>query len=134
VRELGLHQRVAIQPAVPSIEVPALLQQLDVLVLPSRTTAHWKEQFGRVLVEAMSCGVAVVGSSSGEIPHVIGDAGIVVAEGDVAMLRSALLNLLHQPALCHELGQRGRARVLQHYTQAALAGKYYDVYRAMMQG
>jgi len=121
-------------PAVPSTDVPSVLQQLDVLVLPSRTTAHWKEQFGRVLVEAMSCGVPVVGSSSGEIPHVIGDAGMVVPEGDVALLRSVLLKLFHQPVLCRDLAQRGRERVLQHYTQAALAAKYYDVYQAMMQG
>ena len=46
--------------------------QLDVLVLPSHTTPTWKEQFGRVIVEALWCGVPVVGSDSGEIPWLIG--------------------------------------------------------------
>lgn len=53
---------------VDSEAMPAFYQQLDVLVLPSRTLAHWKEQFGRVLTEAMACAVAVIGSDSGEIP------------------------------------------------------------------
>ena len=42
--------------------------EMDVLVLPSHTTPRWAEQFGRVLVEALWCGIPVVGSSSGEIP------------------------------------------------------------------
>ena len=71
----------------PSTEVPAVLRALDVLVLPSLTTPSWKEQFGRVLQEAMACAIPVVGSDSGEIPHVIGDAGLVTPEGDAAALR-----------------------------------------------
>jgi glycosyltransferase involved in cell wall biosynthesis len=132
-RELGLHERIKLTGAVASTEIPAMLQHMDVVVLPSRTTPTWKEQFGRVLVEAMSCGVAVIGSSSGEIPHVIGDAGLIVPEGESEALRAALLRLVHAPALCRQLGQRGRARVLEHYTQAALARSYYAVYRAMLQ-
>ena len=58
--------------------------QLDVLVLPSHTTATWKEQFGRVIVEALWCGVPVVGSDSGEIPWLIGltGGGLTFPEGD----------------------------------------------------
>lgn len=48
--------------------MPAFFASIDVLVLPSRTTATWKEQFGRVLVEAMACQTPVIGSDSGEIP------------------------------------------------------------------
>jgi glycosyltransferase involved in cell wall biosynthesis len=132
-RELGLGGRVSVQPAVPSTEVPDVLHTLDVLVLPSHTTPSWKEQFGRVLVEAMSCGVPVVGSSSGEIPNVIGSAGLVYPEGNIAALRHTLLLLLHQEALRNALRERGRARVLQQYTQAALARQYYMVYQQMAQ-
>ena len=111
--------------------VPAELRRLDALALPSRTTASWKEQFGRVLIEAMSCGLPVVGSSSGEIPRVIGDGGLIYPEGDSAALAGALRRLADEPGLRAELGRRGRQRVLDCYTQAALARQYYAIYRSM---
>jgi glycosyltransferase involved in cell wall biosynthesis len=117
---------------VPSTQVPTVLHGFDVLVLPSRTMPNWKEQFGRVLIEAMSCGVPVVGSDSGEIANVIGDAGIVFPERNIAALRDALQRLLDNPHLRRDLGQRGRERVLANYTHATLAGKYYNVYRQML--
>jgi glycosyltransferase involved in cell wall biosynthesis len=131
--ELGLTGRIEIRPSVASTAVPAALRALDVLVLPSRTTASWKEQFGRVLIEAMSCGVPVLGSSSGEIPHVIGDAGLVFAEGDVAALRAALARLVADAALRTELAERGRRRALAHFTQAAIARRHVAVYQAMLE-
>jgi glycosyltransferase involved in cell wall biosynthesis len=131
-RELGIQQRVELRGTVPSTEVPAVLRRFNVLVLPSHTMPNWKEQFGRILVEAMSCGVPVVGSSSGEIPNVLGKAGLVYPERNVAALRRVLLLLVGQPGLCRELGRRGRERVLAHYTQAALARSYYAVYQQML--
>lgn len=133
VAALGLSQRITILPAVNSTAVPAALRALDILVLPSRTTASWKEQFGRILIEAMSCGIPVVGSSSGEIPHVIGDAGLIFAEGDSAALRSQLMRLVEDAALRQHLAQQGRQRVLNHYTQAAIAKRHVTIYRDMLE-
>jgi glycosyltransferase involved in cell wall biosynthesis len=113
-------------------DVAAELRGLDVLALPSHTTRGWKEQFGRILVEAMSCGVPVVGSSSGEIPHVVGEAGLIFPEGDVIALSRRLRLLADQPALRAEFGRRGRARILADYTQAALARRYLGIYEGMM--
>ncbi|MBO0790262.1 MAG: glycosyltransferase, partial [Ktedonobacteraceae bacterium] len=70
---LGVADRVMFKPGVPTAQVPRELEQLDVFVLPSLTRPNWKEQFGRVLAESMSCETPVIGSDSGEIPHVIGD-------------------------------------------------------------
>jgi glycosyltransferase involved in cell wall biosynthesis len=128
--ELGVSQRVDL--VAWTSDVPAEMRRLDALALPSRTTRSWKEQFGRVLIEAMSCGVPVVGSSSGEIPNVIGDAGLIYPEGDARALAAALRRLAEQPALRADLARRGRARVLERYTQAALARQYYEVYREML--
>lgn len=133
-RALHVARQVSFEEQVPSTEVPARLRRLDVLVLPSKTQANWKEQFGRVLVEAMSCGVAVIGSDCGEIPRVIGDAGLVFPEGDVEALRQCLARLMHDPSLRRELGRRGRARVLAHYTQAQIAAQTYAVYEEMLRG
>jgi glycosyltransferase involved in cell wall biosynthesis len=131
IRTLDLAGRIELHPW--TNDTPAALRALDILVLPSHTTPNWKEQFGRILVEAMSCGVVVVGSSSGEIPHVISDAGLTFREGDIGALAAALRRLAEHPAQRAELAQRGRARVLTHYTQAALAQRYLAIYRLMME-
>jgi glycosyltransferase involved in cell wall biosynthesis len=112
--------------------VPDRLRALDALALPSLTRPNWKEQFGRILIEAMACGVPVIGSDSGEIPHVIGDAGLIFPEGDVEALRSCLVRLMAEVPLQRELAERGRARVLAHYTQARVAEATRAVYRQML--
>lgn len=87
--------------------------QLDVLALPSHTTPIWKEQFGRVIVEALWCGVPVVGSDSGEIPWLIEltGGGLVYPEGDSEALAARLAGLRAQPELRERLAQTGRAAV-----------------------
>jgi glycosyltransferase involved in cell wall biosynthesis len=131
-QRLNLENRVSFIPQLPSIEMPAFYNRLDVLVLPSRTRRNWKEQFGRVLVEGMACGVPVIGSDSGEIPHVIGDAGLTFPEGRADSLRDRLDLLMRSPALRAEYSERGRERVLAHYTQAQIASRTYQVYQAML--
>jgi glycosyltransferase involved in cell wall biosynthesis len=101
-------------------------------VLPSRTRPNWKEQFGRALVEAMACEVPVVGSDSGEIPNVIGDAGLVFPEGDVAALAGHLRRLQDSQDMRRDLGRRGRARVLDRFTQARVAEQTYQLYRQIL--
>lgn len=133
-RELGIADRVQFDGAVSSVQMPAYLRELDVLVLSSRTQSNWKEQFGRVLVEAMATAVPVIGSDSGEIPHVIGPAGLIFPEGDVGVLRAHLLELMQAEERRRELGQHGRERVLANYTQAQIAAQTVAVYRDMIAG
>jgi glycosyltransferase involved in cell wall biosynthesis len=132
ITALGIGERVELHPAVPSTRVPDELRRLDALVLPSHTTRTWKEQFGRILVEAMSCAVPVVGSSSAAIPDVIGDAGIIYPEGEIDALADVLRRLADDPALRDDLGRRGRERVLAQFTQAAIARHYHHAYRSML--
>jgi len=131
-RQLGVGDRVLFDEWIPSTQMPAYYGQLDTLVLPSRSISNWREQFGRTLVEGMACGVPVIGSDSGEIPNVIGDAGLIFRENDVAGLRRHLLHLQQQPGFRHELGQKGRQRVLARYTQAQVAAQTVEVYREVM--
>jgi glycosyltransferase involved in cell wall biosynthesis len=95
--------------------------QIDVLVLPSRTTPTWKEQFGRVIIEALWCGVPVVGSDSGEIPWLIEltGGGLVFPEGDQRMLAERIRQLREAPALAEELARRGRGAVERMFTVKA---------------
>jgi glycosyltransferase involved in cell wall biosynthesis len=127
--DLGLAGQVTVESA-GSLEMPARLAGLDCLVLPSRSRPNWKEQFGRVLVEAMACGVPVIGSTCGELPHVIGAAGLVFPEEDVAALAAHLRALWQDAALRAQLGARGRERVLAHYTQQQVARQTVEVWRA----
>jgi glycosyltransferase involved in cell wall biosynthesis len=101
-------------------------------VVPSLTRRNWREQFGRVAVEAMACGRPVVGAASGEIPRVLGAAGCVVPEGDAAALAAALTALLADPARRAALGAAARARVLACYTPAAVARLYAAAYDEVM--
>jgi glycosyltransferase involved in cell wall biosynthesis len=129
----GLSERVGIHAPVASTEVPERLRALDVLVLPSLSRPNWTEQFGRVLIEAMACGVPVVGSESGEIPNVIGEAGLRFPEGDAAALRDCLGRLMHGERLRSELAARGRVRVLERFTHEQVAAATVRVYREMLE-
>jgi len=132
VAELDIQDRVAQRARVPSAEIAAEMRQLHAFVLPSRTTPRWKEQFGRVLVEAMASGVVPIGSDSGEIPHVVGDAGLIFREGDVLDLVAKVRHLVEHPEQRAELACRGRERALERYTYASLARQYYEVYQQML--
>ena len=95
----------------------------DVFALPSRTTPRWKEQFGRVIIEAMACGVPVVGSDSGEIPRLIEttNGGLVFREGDAGDLAARLLALLEDPTRRRQTGEAGRQSVTDRYSYEAVA-------------
>jgi glycosyltransferase involved in cell wall biosynthesis len=125
---LGVRDRVVFRGAIAAASMPKTYNEFDLLVVPSKTQANWKEQFGRVIVEAMSCEVPVVGSDSGEIPNVIGQTGAIVAEGDIDGLAQQLDTLLRDDELRERLSKRARDRVLREFTQARIAQRFYDVY------
>jgi glycosyltransferase involved in cell wall biosynthesis len=95
--------------------------RLDVLVLPSHTTTTWKEQFGRVIIEALWCGVPVVGSDSGEIPWLIEltGGGLTFPEGDDAALALCLMRLREDAELRRRLAATGRSAVERLFSVSA---------------
>lgn len=131
---LGVADRIEWWDHVESAAMPAAIRALDTLVLPSRSRPHWHEQFGRVLVEAMACGVPVVGADSGEIPRVIGEAGIVVMEGDAVALAGAVTQLSTNTGAWISHSLAGRQRVLAHFTQQRIAERIVTVYTSVLQG
>jgi glycosyltransferase involved in cell wall biosynthesis len=123
--------RVHLRSAVSYEHMPAFLKSLDVLVLPSVTIPpQHREQFGRVLVEAMAAGVAVVGSDSGAIPEVIGEAGLVVPERDPRALAGAINRVLGDAHLRSSLVERGRQRVQSHFAWSVVAQQTLDLFQA----
>ncbi|MFA5859736.1 MAG: glycosyltransferase family 4 protein [Elusimicrobiota bacterium] len=134
VTQCGLGERVKLLGSVGSTQMPECLNCIDILVLPSLTKSNWKEQFGRVLIEAMSSEVAVVGSDSGEIPNVIGAAGVVVKENDRYALAEILFKLIDDKDMRLRLGKLGRERVISKYTQKIVAMETLKVYNEVLNG
>jgi glycosyltransferase involved in cell wall biosynthesis len=130
--ELGIKEKTVFIDALPNYQLPIIYSKMDILVLPSTTTAKWKEQFGRVLIEAMACEVAVVGSSSGEIPFVVRDAGIIFQEGDIAALTKVLEGLIVNSDMRDKLGKAGRKRVLENFTWTSVAEQLCNSYDSIL--
>jgi glycosyltransferase involved in cell wall biosynthesis len=119
--------RVHFLPNQDHTALAEIMSAFDVFALPSRTVGNWKEQFGRVIAEAGAAGIAVIGSDSGAIPDVIGDAGIVFPEGDETAIADAIRTLLEQPALRAEYGANGRRRAEELFSWQPVAKQYSDL-------
>ena len=130
--DAGVADRVAFAGFVPHVQAPRVLSAFDALVLPSETQPNWKEQFGRVVLEAMACGTMVVGSDSGEIPVLIGDTGggVTFPERDPAALAAALRRVVTDADLRRRLADAGRAAVADRYTVANVIRGFADTVTA----
>jgi L-malate glycosyltransferase len=117
-------------PPRPHFEVPDFLRSLDVLVLPSKplhTNGRvWEEQFGHVLVEAMACRVATIGSNSGAIPEVLGDSRAIFPHSNTAGLIDLLRKLIEAEHFRSELAERQYRRVRKVFSHQAVAESYAD--------
>jgi glycosyltransferase involved in cell wall biosynthesis len=113
-------------------EVPAQLNAMDVLCAPSQTTPAWREQFGRMVIESFACGVPVLSSDSGELPHVVGDAGRIVPESDEGMWTDALQQLLESPAERERLSQAGVARARERFDWPVIARSHHAFFSGLL--
>lgn len=89
-RDCKVSGQLIILPPMPASELATHIAAMDLLALPSHTESFWKEQYGRVLVEAMAAQVPVIGSRSGAIPYVIEDYDCTFEEGDIQGICSAV--------------------------------------------
>lgn len=116
-------ERIIIADQVKHREVHEWMNAFDVLALPSLTMPNWKEQFGRVIIEAMACGVPVIGSDSGEIPVLIGKTGggWYFPEGNASHFKSRVELVLKDRAERGRRAASGFAYVQETYSKKALA-------------
>jgi glycosyltransferase involved in cell wall biosynthesis len=130
--ELGIAERIVwIDEMLPE-KVPEYVNCMDTVVLPSRTAPDWVEFFGRVLIEGMACEVPVIGSDSGEIPHVVGDAGLIFPEGDDEALADRIEQIARNPSFADQLIQRGLERV-KEFTWETIADRTYEAYQEVLE-
>ena len=133
---LGIGDRLRWVTDIPHDQVPHYINLMHTLVLPSETTDHfstltaqgWKEQFGHVLIEAMACAVPIIGSDSGEIPHVIDQAGLIFPEGNAVALAARLRLLMENSDRRLSLAEAGYRRAISRYTNRALAKQLLEFY------
>ena len=130
--ELRIADRIVWIDGMLPEKVPEYVNCMDTVVLPSRTTPDWVEFFGRVLIEGMACEVPVIGSDSGEIPHVVGDAGLIFPEGDAVALADRIEQIARNPSFANQLFQRGLKRV-KEFTWETIADRTHEVYQAILE-
>jgi glycosyltransferase involved in cell wall biosynthesis len=124
--------RVQVVTGVAHEDVPAHLNAMDVLCAPSEATSKWREQFGRMVVEAMACGVAVLASRSGEIPHVVGDAAVLADERQAQQWTEALDRVLGDPEMRSDLSARGLARVHDRFALPVVARAHLEFFEELL--
>ncbi|GAA6623266.1 hormogonium polysaccharide biosynthesis glycosyltransferase HpsO [Scytonema sp. NUACC26] len=137
-----IKDRVILVESVAHDAVPKYINLMSTLVLPSETNYNlknltsigWKEQFGHVLIEAMACQVPVIGSNSGEIPHVIGEAGLIFPEGDAQALAHCIVQLMENPEFTEKLAGMGYQKAMAQYTNTALAKQQLEFYKELVGG
>lgn len=114
-QDLGVVDRVRLLGFVSPEEKISLMQRCRVYVSPSRY-----EGFGLAIAEAMACGAPIVTSSVGAMPHVVGDAGVLLPEQppEPQRIAKAVRELLDHPAEATELGERARQQIVENFSYA----------------
>lgn len=129
-KDLGILDKIAWFDAVKYEKVPEYLQKINVLVLPSRSTKIWKEQFGRILIEAMASGAYVVGSDCGDIPNVIGKYGFIFPEGDVCKLSEILKKIMNKN-VSEQILSDARRMVEEKYSIENVVDIMYEAFKKL---
>jgi len=123
----GLSNRVLIRAHLTNEELAVVLNGSDVFVFPSHL-----EGFGFAVVEAMACGKPVVAYGNETNREIIGDAGILVPDGDLHAFSSSVVNLLQDPVLAAQLGASARKRVLERFNWNSAARQYIELDRRLI--
>jgi len=110
-------------------DVPQIMREIDVSVLPSLT-----ESFSNTLLESMANGLPVVATNVGGNPEIVSDGvnGILVPPGEPAALSHAMVELLQQPELARRLGKAAREKVVRDYSLDHLLRRTEDLYISLL--
>jgi glycosyltransferase involved in cell wall biosynthesis len=130
IEQLGIGDAVEFVSGVTTDRIVDLYAEAEVACVPSLY-----EGFSLPAVEAMACGVPVVGTTGGAVPEVIGrdgETGLLVPPGDPEAFAAALLRALGDPGLRRRIGDAGRARALSMFTWRQTAIGTVEHYRALL--
>lgn len=114
--------------------MPAVYRTADIFVAPSIGTRTWKEQYCTALLEAQASGLPIVTTASGGIPENVGDAALIVREGDAGALALAIRRFAESPRLRSLYAVRARSRAERVHDARRIADRYAAVYERVLAG
>jgi len=127
-RQLGITNKIKYLGVVENIET--VLPCADLIFQPSE-----HESFGLVPLEAMACGIPVIGTSSGGITEVVqhGVTGYLCEVGDIETMAKCAIQLLTNPQQAHDMGQEGRKRATNLFSKEQRVKEYEDLYAELLE-
>ena len=134
VKEMGIEKFIGFTGFVSYAGLNKIYNQADVFVLPSIPVEGWKEQYGMVLIEAMSSGLPIIASKSGSIPEVVGDTAVFVSPGEYKDIANAIRTLKNDQALRNRLAFNSRERAKELFDSVVSASRLSEMYRMLQSG
>jgi len=130
VSQLGLEEKVHFIGKVPHKEIPGILQQVDIFVMPSIS-----ESFGVAAIEAGAMGIPVVASRIGGIPEAVEDGitGILVSPRDPEGLSKAILTLILNAQLREKMGHAARDYVIRQFNWEKSVEEMERIYKCLLE-
>lgn len=125
VIDLGLKEKVKFLGALSHQDLPFYLSLADIFILPSLA-----EGFGASFLEAMACGLPVIGTPVGGIPDFLQDyqTGLFCQQQNSQSIAQKVIELLEHPALAQKLGQTARQLVLDRFAWPSIIATMLKVY------
>jgi len=121
----GVQEKVMLKAPVPYDDLPKIYNNADILVVPSLY-----DNSPYTCLEAMSCGVPVVGTSAGGMPEYIDDGqnGLIIPPEDVDALVAAVVRLAEDKDRLVEFGESAREKAVREFEREAVAEKITKLY------
>lgn len=131
-KDLSIDERVTFCNQLGATQVRELVRWCDVLVLASRRTRRWEEQFGLVLAEAMAEGTIPVGSRTGAIPEVVACEDLLFDENDADGLAAILTRLQRDPAFYLRSQRHALRQARERFAAEIVANQKVQFLREML--
>ena len=112
--------------------MPAMYQNADIYVAPSKSTGRWQEQYNTTLLEAQASGLPIVTTYSGGIPENVGEAAVLIQPDDILSLYKALKLFIQSPSQRKEYGKKARERAETVHNKKIGAKKISQIYEIVL--
>ncbi len=112
--------------------MPDVYRGADIFVAPSKPTPTYEEQYCTALLEAQAAGLPIVTTKTGGIPENVGNAGVIVAPGDVRAIEAAVSDFILHPKKRDAYGKHARSRALDVHDIRIGAAKLAAVYTRLL--